>query len=179
MAENKGRKPVGSRNRRGIRTKLEIPINLERILLRAAEDREFRDALLTDAARAPSENGFALRSSERAMLSAMPRTLLEKLIERFRPDKLKRSRFARHVAAAFAGSMVVTATACGDGGDGASRGAAPDFPEDGGAAEGGGAGGGPVIQTGGSGGGGVMPDPPPDDAGWEPEEDAGPDGGDE
>ncbi|MBW2261171.1 MAG: hypothetical protein JRG91_04290, partial [Deltaproteobacteria bacterium] len=59
----------GSCQRRGLRTESEIPVGIERVLLRAAEDEAFRERLLEDPAAALK--GERLAGSETAMLLAM------------------------------------------------------------------------------------------------------------
>ena len=96
---------------------LRIPINLERAILLAAGDRAFREALLEDVDRALEDRGVELTVSERTMLATLSRRGLEDMIERFRPGRSRRARFAKRVAAAVAGSLIVTTAACGsDGG---------------------------------------------------------------
>lgn len=118
----------GSCERHGLRTRREIPVGIERVLLRAAEDEAFRDRLLGDPAAALEAE--SLTGSERAMLVAMDRSILTTLIDRFRPGSRPRSRFARKVAAAVAGTLIITTAACGSG-DQQAGGAGPDLPPDG------------------------------------------------
>lgn len=118
----------GSCQRRGLRAASEIPVSIERVLLRAAEDGAFRERLLEDPASALE--GASLTGSERAMLLAMNRTILATLIDRFEPGEKPRGRFAQKVAAAVAGTLILTTAACGSGDDMAG-GAGPDMPPDG------------------------------------------------
>jgi len=118
----------GSCQRRGLRAQSEIPVNIERVLLRAAEDGTFRERLLEDPAGALE--GASLTGSEQAMLLAMDRTILTTLIDRFRSGSRPRSRFAQKVASAVAGTLLLTTAACGSGDDMAG-GAGPDLPPDG------------------------------------------------
>jgi len=123
------RKSTGIRSRKGIKANMEIPINLERVLIEAAKDSAFFEKLMTNREHAVLERGFDLRPSELAMLSAMPESLFEKLIEGFRPAKLAKSRFARRVVAAMAGSMMLASAGCADSEDrfdGADAGIGPD-----------------------------------------------------
>ncbi|MBW2263242.1 MAG: hypothetical protein JRG91_14830 [Deltaproteobacteria bacterium] len=117
---------VGSSERQGPREDVNIPVNLERILLAAAGDDEFLGRFLSDPAGAAMQEGFDLTGSERAMLSALERRDLGKLVERFRPERIRKSRFARHVAAAVAGSMIISVVACDVAKGG---GAGPDLPD--------------------------------------------------
>ena len=118
----------GSCERHGLRSRREIPVGIERVLLRAAEDGAFREALLEDPAAALE--GSSLTGPERAMLLAMDRSILTALIDRFVPGKNPRGRFAQKVAAAVAGTLIITTAACGSG-DQAAGGAGPDMPPDG------------------------------------------------
>lgn len=122
------RKIKGSRSRKPRGKSMEIPINIEKILLRAAGDDAFCSALLENATRAVEEKGFGLRDSEKAILGSMPRSTLEAMIGRIGSPSGSKGRFARHVAAAVAGSMIITAAACGD--DEPTRGATADVPDD-------------------------------------------------
>jgi hypothetical protein len=118
----------GSCQRHGLRAQSEIPVNIERVLLRAAEDGAFRGRLLEDPAGALE--GESLTGSERAMLLAMNRSILTTMIDRFVPGEKPRSGFARKVASAVAGTLLLTTAACGSGDDMAG-GAGPDMPPDG------------------------------------------------
>ena len=108
MSEPEGKRPVGSHERKGIEAQMEVPVNLERVLLEAAQDSVFYQALLSDRARALADKGYHLRASEEGMLAAMPRTALEKMVEQLRPDKLKKSTFAKHVVTALAGTLLIS-----------------------------------------------------------------------
>jgi len=116
----------GSCQRRGLRAQSEISVNIERVLLRAAEDEAFCARLLEDPAGALEAE--SLTGSETAMLLAMDRSILETLIERFVPGKKPRGRFAKKVAAAVAGTLILTTAACGSG-DNMLGGAGPDIPD--------------------------------------------------
>ncbi len=140
--------PVGSRQRKRIAVAMEIPINLERVLLRAARDASFCQALKSDRDRALQQCDYDLRPTELAMLSGMPWDALQKMIERFQPDRLDKSQFAKRVAAAVASSVLLSTAACDDS-EGpeppASMGVVPDWPsqQDSGPGGAGGAGGAP------------------------------------
>jgi hypothetical protein len=115
MAEKKDRRHIkGSRNRVVRRVGREIPINLERIMMRAVGDERFRARLLEDPLGAVEEELFELKGSERALLAAMDRTTVEAMVRRFGAPRARRSGFARGVAAAMAGSMIISVSACGD-----------------------------------------------------------------
>lgn len=124
------KRPVGSHERQGIKAEMEVPVNLERVLLEAAQDPAFYRSLLEDRARALAEKGYHLRASEQAMLSVMPRVALDKMVERLRPDKLTTSTFAKHVVAALAGSLIVSTSACDP--ESTPAGITPNWPPDGG-----------------------------------------------
>jgi hypothetical protein len=106
-------KLVGAFERQHINQEVAIPVSLEQVLLRAASDLEFRAALLEDREAALETWSIELRPSERSTLEAMPRAALETMIVRIDPQKQKNSAFARTVATAVAGSMIMfTATGC-------------------------------------------------------------------
>ncbi len=107
---------------------VEVPINLERILLAAARDEAFCGRLLDDPARTAREGGFELTASELGMLSSMDRSALDATIRSFGSVKKRRGAFAGKVAAALAGSMIITVSACGD--EEQTRGIEPDVPPD-------------------------------------------------
>jgi hypothetical protein len=103
----------GSSARKGFRTEMVIPVNIERVILFAAREPQFKARLMQDPAAAIGERGFELTSSERAMIASMSPLTLEALVRRFRPDRLKRARFARRVAATVGGAMLLSTAACG------------------------------------------------------------------
>lgn len=168
MVDSRRKAPIGSRSRRGVRTKMQVPVNLERVLLEAGKNPAFYRALVTDRARALAEHEYRLRDSEQAMLSALPIEALDRMIQQLKPDKLKKSQFARRVATAIAGTVLLSSSGCSDS---QTKGSEPDMPID--AAQdvtqsdsGIDAGDGETVVTGGipsiggSGGGGVGPDWP-------------------
>jgi len=125
MAEKKvDRKIKGSRNRAVRRVGREIPINLERIMMRAVGDERFRALLVEDPVRAAQEGEFQLKGSERALLAAMDRATIEAMVQRFGGPRSRMSGFAKGVAAAMAGSMIISVSACGDE---ATKGVGPDL----------------------------------------------------
>ena len=130
------RRIKGSHGRSGRRLELEIPVSLELVLVRASEDEEFRTELLDDPGPAVERHGIEMKPSERAMLQSMSRGALETMIDGFRPSIHGRSRFARKVATAVAGSLVVGVVSCGEARSGedviidAVGGVGPDMPWD-------------------------------------------------
>ncbi|MBW2261173.1 MAG: hypothetical protein JRG91_04300 [Deltaproteobacteria bacterium] len=104
----------GSHERKGQGLELEIPVSLELVLIRASKDAAFRAALLEDPLEALEEQGIEMKPSETAMLLSMRRGVLETTIDRLRPEVHGRSRFARKVATAVAGSLVVSVMSCGE-----------------------------------------------------------------
>jgi hypothetical protein len=109
------KKVKGSHQRRSFKRKVEIPVNVERVLIKAATDEAFRAWLLEDRQAALAEGHFQLSDPERAMLANMDRSMLEAMAARFAPGSRRVGRFARKVASAVAGTMLVTTAACGDG----------------------------------------------------------------
>jgi hypothetical protein len=152
MAEKKASRQVkGARNRNVPRVDREIPINLERIMMRAVQDEGFRARLVEDPVKAAAGEHFELKGTERALLAAMDRPTIEAMVRRFGAPRARRSGFAKGVAAAMAGSMIISVSACGEPTDGvgpdppdgmadstdpsvddsgdATRGIAPDMPD--------------------------------------------------
>jgi hypothetical protein len=111
----------GERRWKRARRRIEIPVNVERVLLRASGDPEFRARLLGN--RRASLEDERLTPSERGMLEAMPASTLELMVEGLAPVGRSPSRFARQVAAAVAGSMIISVAAC----EQTTRGAEPDL----------------------------------------------------
>ncbi len=130
------RRIKGSHGLKGRRLEMEIPVSFEQVLIRAGEDGGFREALLEDPAAALEAQGIEMKPSETAMLLGMRRGVLETMIDRFRPEVHGQSRFARKVAAAVAGSLVVGVVSCGEAGSEADAiidavgGMMPDIPLD-------------------------------------------------
>ena len=99
---------VGTWRRRGLRSESLVPVNIERLLLQAVENRSFRELLLGDREKALLEYGGELTHSERAMLVLIPANELKSLVLRLKPSLQKNRRFIKHVAATVAGSMILS-----------------------------------------------------------------------
>ena len=112
----------GERRWTRARRNIEIPVNVERVLLRASEDPGFRTRLLEE--RGQALEGEDLSASERGMLGAMSEQVLDAMIDRLAPERRKSSRFAKQVAAAVAGSVIISVSACGED---TSKGVGPDL----------------------------------------------------
>jgi hypothetical protein len=108
---------VGSWTRGGQSADTRIPINLERLLLRAARSERFKELLFSDREQALADLDVALLSSERAMLLALPVQALESMIAGLRPKTQRNRVFVKQVAAAVAGSMIISASCMACGGD--------------------------------------------------------------
>lgn len=192
MSDQKRKAPVGSRSRKGIRAEMQVPVNLERVLIEAGKDLAFYQEFISDPAQALVNRGYHLRATEQAMLSAMPQPALQKMIEQLKPEKLTKSRFAKQVATAVAGTLLFSTCAReseeihsggvqpdwpADASSDPSRGIGPDLPADASAAGTGGSGGvdGSFSAHSGSGGGGVAPDWPVDASDEGNDDDAGQD----
>lgn len=117
--------PVGSKERHKLNSEQVIPVSLEQVLLRAARDEGFCEALIADRVTAFEDSGFTLRPSEVMILKAMPDQVLRTTIERLNPPKQRNQRFAKAVATAVAGS-VLFAVSC----DAVDGGVNPNWPED-------------------------------------------------
>ena len=99
---------VGSFKRKGLRRDAEVPVNLEHVLLVAAEDPEFRLRLLEDPRAAIAAAGLRLTASELALLTTLNRQTLETMIAHLDPGKQRNKRLARTVAtAALVGGMLI------------------------------------------------------------------------
>ena len=90
----------------------------------AVRDEAFRERLIEDPVGASTDEDFELKGSEKAMLSAMDRPTIEALVQRFGAPRARRSGFAKGVAAAMAGSMIISVSACGE-----TDGVGPDPPD--------------------------------------------------
>ena len=108
----------GSWHRIGLKENVEVPIGVEKILLRAAMNDKFKQRLLDDRERAIDESGLELTSTERAMLVVMPQSVLEAMAQRLNPSRQMNTRVARGVAAAVASSIILTASGYCCGGSG-------------------------------------------------------------
>jgi hypothetical protein len=117
MSERAGRRgdAVGSFKRQGLSGEVEVPVALERLLLKAAAEPEFRGALLADRLAAAAAAGVVLTASEETTLLALPRPTLAAMTTGLAPAAQRNRRFASKVAAAVAGTAFVTAAcyACG------------------------------------------------------------------
>ena len=105
----------GSWKRRGLAIDAQVPVNLERILIMAAQNEEFRTLLYDNRNEALSQSGIIFTPSEQAMFSAMPQQMLEATISRLKPARQRNRSFAKTVAAAaVAGGMIIASYACSD-----------------------------------------------------------------
>ncbi len=110
----------GSWKRRGLTIDTKVPVNLERILIMAAQDEQFRTLLYDNRDQALSRSGIVFTPSEQAVFSAMSQQALETMISRFKPQQQRNQRFLKNVtAAAMAGGMLIASCAvsssCDDG----------------------------------------------------------------
>lgn len=93
-----------------------MPGGVDRVLLRAAEDPAFREALRSDRSRAATEAGFALADTERSVLDAATPDQLDKMIEALSAPERRVSRGIRPlvpIAAAAAGVVILGGAAAG------------------------------------------------------------------
>jgi hypothetical protein len=117
----------GSWKRRGVSGDAEVPVNLERILIMAAQDEQFRELLYNNRDEALSRSDIVFTASEQAVFNAMPRQMLEAMISRFKPARQRNLRFLKSVtAAAMAGGLIIAS--CAD--DAVAGGAGPDIDSD-------------------------------------------------
>lgn len=115
------------RDGRGPRSaKQQVPIGLEKLLLIAAREPEFKQRLLRERLGAVAARGLTLRPSEQTTLRAIPQAQLRASIERLdaSPQNVQRRRFLGAVAAT--ATAVVAAETFGGCDLGASDGSRPD-----------------------------------------------------
>ncbi len=119
----------GSWKRRGLAIDARVPVNLERILIMAAQDEQFRTLLYDNRDEALSRSGISFTPSEQAMFSAMPQQILETMISRFKPAKQRNRRFLKSVAASvMVGGLLIAS--CDDSENVATLGSDPDTDTD-------------------------------------------------
>jgi hypothetical protein len=102
---------VGGQPRRRPKNRgtMEVPVGVEKLLYRAAQDPEFKEKLLQAPAAVAAEAGIGLRPSEVAMLGVVPPAALEQMIANIEPDNPRRRKFMGLVAAAAASLAAGTA----------------------------------------------------------------------
>ena len=119
----------GSWKRRGLTIDARVPVNLERVLIMAAQDEQFRTLLYDNRDEALSKSGIVFTPSEQAVFSAMPRQVLETMISRFKPARQRNRRFLKSVAASvIVGGLLIAS--CDDSEDVATLGMDPDIDSD-------------------------------------------------
>lgn len=120
---------VGSWKRGGLKARVEVPVTLEHVLIRAAQDRQFREALFDDPNSTIESAGLKLSRSEAEMLASLPGETLEAMVRRVDLGRQKNKSFLRTVAAAaMVGGMAVAS--CDSEDKDAAGGAAPDVDTD-------------------------------------------------
>ena len=119
----------GSWKRRGLTIDAQVPVNLERILIMAAQDEQFRTLLYDNRDEALSRSGISFTPSEESVLNAMPQQMLKTMISRFKPARQRNRRFLRNVAASvMVGGLLIAS--CDDSEDIATLGSGPDIDFD-------------------------------------------------
>ena len=119
----------GSWKRRGLTIDTQVPVNLERILIMAAQDEQFHALLHDDRDEALSMSGIIFTPSEQAVFSAMPQQMLETMISRLKPARQRNRRFLKSVAASvIVGGLLIAS--CDDSEDVATMGMDPDIDAD-------------------------------------------------
>jgi len=108
---------VGGRPLQRRQHTLNVPIGIEKILVRAAGDDAFRARLFADRASALEQAGIALLPSEQAMLASVPDDLLASLVDRIDLPRHGGRRFMGRVvravfATAAAGAVVMLSDGC-------------------------------------------------------------------
>jgi len=118
---------VGGRPRRPRSVRMNIPAGIEKMLYKAAVDRDFRAALLDDRMGTVRAHGLRLTEVERTMLETIPDARLELIIDRVQPERRGKRRFMRAVASAVVTLATGTAVvACDESVKGATAGIPPD-----------------------------------------------------
>jgi len=105
-------------------------LGVERVLLLAAGDGEFKARLLAEREAAIDESGVELSAAERAILLAAPEEQLREMIQRLTPAEPERREFLKKAAkTAAAGALLAIPWLFAEGCGGASTGVRPDRPE--------------------------------------------------
>ena len=120
---------VGSWKRHGRSSRVDIPVNWERVMIEAAQNPDFKESLIANREQAIARAGFRLSDSENAMLAALSPETLEVMIRNIDPKRLKNRGFARTVAAAVMVGGVLIAS-CDDSENVATLGMDPDIDSD-------------------------------------------------
>jgi len=121
---------VGSWKRGGLKARLDVPVTLEHVLLRAAADDDFRRELIDTPVEAIARAGMRLTGSEAALVRSLSPDALAAMIRNLNPERQRNKRFARAVAtAAMVGGMLVASCDSNDT-DAKAGGAAPDIDVD-------------------------------------------------
>ena len=92
-----GRTIVGGRPAAHRKRKLRVPIGIEKVLVRAAADEEFRRVLLSDRERALAELSDVLTPTERTVLTTIPRGSLQQMVQNIDLKRHGKKRFMRGV----------------------------------------------------------------------------------
>lgn len=92
-----GRTIVGGRPAAHRKRKLRVPIGIEKVLVRAAVDDEFRGKLLSDRAQALAGLGNDLTPTERTVLSTIPNDSLIQMVQNIDLKRHGKKRFMRGV----------------------------------------------------------------------------------
>lgn len=104
---------VGGRPRVRRKRKLRIPIGIEKLLCRAAADGELKTGLLYNRTKVLAEPGLELTEEERMILTSIPPSSLETMIDRIDLDRHPRRKFMRGVVAAAVLAATTTMVDCG------------------------------------------------------------------
>jgi hypothetical protein len=91
---------VGGRPRKKRRTRLNIPVGIEKILYRAAIDPDFKKELLQDRDRALDNRGIRLTQYESLIFETVTDSTLALMVNQIKPEKHGKRRFMKAVAAA-------------------------------------------------------------------------------
>jgi len=90
------------------------PLNIEKLLIKAASDEEFKKSLFSDRKAVIERPEFSLSPQDKMILSAIPSERLQGMIEKFSAQKTSRRNFLKFAAAsaAFVTTSLLLNTSC-------------------------------------------------------------------
>ena len=105
---------VGGRPAARPNNKLRVPVGIEKVLYRAAVERDFRELLFKDRRQAIEASGFELLESEAHILTSVPSPVLKGMVAKVDVRRHTPGRFMRAVAGcALAATTALVAVDCG------------------------------------------------------------------
>ncbi len=125
-----GRTIVGGRPAAHQRRKVRVPIGIEKLLVRAAADGDFRQRLQDDRAAVLAELGDELTPVERSVLSTIPEESLLQMVRSIDLERHTKKRFMRGVVNAALVTSAASAVLSCHVQDGQGKGCFPDQPDE-------------------------------------------------